>query len=156
MHQLTPRGVPCTTGSGTGATTTVVPGPRDGWVTLGLAGLPEFTVSLEPRAVGALIAALREADSIGVPCQHPVHPERLLGVNPHRWWEHDCTGRPPMELYLLLPNDLQVEVVFDSEAVKALAGTLAWAAAVSGHPGSRACTGPTRGDTVRRPGSRAP
>jgi hypothetical protein len=121
MPDIPPREIPCVTGDGTPATTLVGPDPDGAHVVVQLASTSPFTVSLQ---VEGLIQALRDCDSIGVPCLHAEHGERLLGVNPHLWWEHLDEGPMPMELYLLLPDDQEIEVVFTVKEVVQLISAL--------------------------------
>lgn len=121
MPDISLREIPCATGDGIPATTLVGPGPDDGHVVVHLAATSPFSVSLQ---VEGLIRALRDCDSVGVPCLHAQHGERLLGVNPHLWWEHLDEGPVPMELYLLLPDDQEIEVVFGVQEVAQLISAL--------------------------------
>jgi hypothetical protein len=43
-------------------------------------------------------------------------------VHPHQWWVNPHAARLPMELYLLLPDDQQLVVVFTPEEVDQLVG----------------------------------
>jgi hypothetical protein len=136
MSSISTRTVPCNTDDGTLATTLLSLDRQQ--VQLYLATIEPFTVSLLPRAVDDLVDALRTGDSIGIPCVHAEHGDQLIGVNPHLWWEHLGTGRVPMELYLLLPDDVQIEVVFGTEQVNQLISALrALSAALPSRPAAR-------------------
>jgi hypothetical protein len=104
--------------------TTLRPDRRSRLVTIRLAGSPVFTFSVRGRHIDDLAEALREGDSLGVPCRHATYGEWLLGVHPHQWWVNPHAERLPMELYLLLPEDQQMTVVFTPEQVDDLVGAM--------------------------------
>ncbi|MFI9381430.1 hypothetical protein [Kutzneria sp. NPDC052558] len=104
---------------GTPVVTTIRrPGPRR--IAVSLATTPPFTVVVRGQHIADLAEALREGDSLGVPCRHPRYGDWLLGVHPHQWWINPRAARLPMELYLLLPADQQIVVVFTPEQVDEL------------------------------------
>ena len=109
---------------GTPVVTTVRHDRRQRMVTVRLASTPPFTIVVRGQHIDDLAEALREGDSLGVPCRHPVHGDWLLGVHPHQWWVNPHAERLPMELYLLLPDDQQIVVVFSPEQVDELAFAL--------------------------------
>lgn len=115
-----PRSVPCRLPDGTVTVTTVRHDRRCRMVTIRLAGAFLFTISVRGRHIEELAEALREGDSLGVPCRHAEHGDWLLGVHPHQWWVNPHAERLPMELYLLLPDDQQVIVVFTPDEVDQL------------------------------------
>ncbi|HEY0499330.1 MAG TPA: hypothetical protein VGD48_26530 [Kutzneria sp.] len=93
--------------------------------TIRLAGAAVFTVTVRGQHLDELAEALREGDSLGVPCRHATYGDWLLGVHPHQWWVNPRAPRLPMELYLLLPEDQQAIVVFTPDEVDELMGTMA-------------------------------
>ena len=100
---------------GTPGVTTVRNDRRSRAATIRLGGHKSFTVTVRGQHIDDLAEALREGDSLGVPCRHPEHGDWLLGVHPHQWWVNPQAKRLPMELYLLLPADQQMVVVFTPE-----------------------------------------
>jgi hypothetical protein len=98
---------------------------RQRLVTIRLASTPPVVVAVRGRNLDDLAEALREGDSLGVPCRHPQHGDWLLGVHPHQWWVNPHAARLPMELYLLLPADQQIFVVFTPDEADQLAASLA-------------------------------
>jgi hypothetical protein len=113
---------------GTRVVTTVRHDRRQRMVTIRLAGAPTFTFTVRGQHIDDLAEALREGDSLGVPCRHAEHGPWLLGVHPHQWWVNPHAERLPMELYLLLPADQQMVVVFTPEEADALASAMPVAA----------------------------
>lgn len=109
---------------GTPVVTTIRRDSRQRMATLRLASTPPFTVVVRGQHIDDLAEALREGDSLGVPCRHAEHGPWLLGVHPHQWWVNPHAQRPPMELYLLLPADQQIIVVFTPEQADELASAL--------------------------------
>ncbi|MFC0435999.1 hypothetical protein [Kutzneria buriramensis] len=105
---------------GTRVVTTIRHDRRARMATIRLADIPPFTVVVRGQHLADLSEALREGDSLGVPCRHAVHGDWLLGVHPHQWWVNPHAARLPMELYLLLPDDQQLVVVFTPEEVDQL------------------------------------
>ena len=97
---------------GTPVVTTIRRNGQQLAVTLCLANTAPFTVVVRGQHLRDLAEALREGDSLGVPCRHPEYGDWVLGVHPHQWWVHPRAERLPMELYLLLPEDQQIVVVF--------------------------------------------
>lgn len=112
--------VPSRLPDGTRVVTTVRRDRRARMATIRLADTPPFTVTVRGQHLDDLFEALREGDSLGVPCHHAVHGDWLLGVHPHQWWVNPHAARLPMELYLLLPDDQQLVVVFTPEEVDQL------------------------------------
>jgi hypothetical protein len=119
-----PRSVPCRLPDGTRTVTTVRHDRRSRLVTVRLTEAPVFTFTVRGRHIDELVEALREGDSLGVPCRHATYGDWLLGVHPHQWWVNPRAARLPMELYLLLPEDQQALVVFTPDEVEQLMGTL--------------------------------
>lgn len=112
--------VPCRLPDGTRVVTTIRCDRRARLATVRLANTPPFTFIVRGQHIDDLAEALREGDSLGVPCRHPQHGDWLLGVHPHQWWVNPQAERLPMELYLLLPDDQQIIVVFTPEEVDQL------------------------------------
>lgn len=119
-----PQSIPCRLPDGTPVITTVRHDRRQRMATVRLACTPPFTFVVRGRHMDEMVEALREGDSLGVPCRHAVHGERLLGVHPHQWWVHPHAERLPMELYLMLPGDQQLVVVFTPDQVDQLTSAL--------------------------------
>jgi len=115
-----PRTVPCRLADGSSTVTTVRHDRRSRLVTIRLTEAPVFTFTVRGRHIDELVEALREGDSLGVPCRHATYGEWLLGVHPHQWWVNPRAARLPMELYLLLPEDQQVVVVFTADEAEQL------------------------------------
>ncbi|QUQ62661.1 hypothetical protein [Kutzneria sp. CA-103260] len=117
--------VPGRLSDGTPVVTTIRHGRQQRVATIQLGDAAVFTVSVRGRHIDDLVEALREGDSLGVPCRHPHYGDWLLGVHPHQWWVNPRAERLPMELYLLLPADQQIVVVFTPEQVDELASLAA-------------------------------
>ena len=109
---------------GTAVVTTIRRNGQQRAVTLCLANIAPFTVVVHGRHLRDLAEALREGDSLGVPCRHPEYGDWLLGVHPHQWWVNPRAERLPMELYLLLPEDQQIVVVYTPAQADELAAAL--------------------------------
>jgi hypothetical protein len=122
---FSPVSVSCRLVDGTPTTTTVRLDRRCRMATIRLAGTAVFTVTVRGQHLDELAEALREGDSLGVPCRHATYGDWLLGVHPHQWWVNPRAPRLPMELYLLLPEDQQAIVVFTPDEVDELMGTMA-------------------------------
>ena len=120
-----PRSIPCRLPGGTAVVTTVRHDRRSRLVTVRLAASPLFTITVRGQHIDDLAEALREGDSLGVPCRHAEYGDWLLGVHPHQWWVNPHAERLPMELYLLLPDDQQLVVVYTAEQAEELACALA-------------------------------
>lgn len=119
-----PKSVPCRLTDGSPTVTTVRHDRRSRLVTIRLTEAPAFTVTVRGQHIDELVEALREGDSLGVPCRHASYGDWLLGVHPHQWWVNPRAPRLPMELYLLLPEDQQAVVVFTADEVEELLATL--------------------------------
>jgi hypothetical protein len=119
-----PRTVPCRLPDGTAAVTTVRHDRRSRQATIRLTGAVLFTVTVRGQHLAELAEALREGDSLGVPCRHTTYGDWLLGVHPHQWWVNPHAARLPMELYLLLPEDQQAIVVFTPDETEELLDAL--------------------------------
>jgi len=105
---------------GTPVVTTIRHNGQRRMVTIRLGDTDPFTVFVRGQHIDDLVEALREGDSLGVPCRHPEYGDWLLGVHPHQWWVNPRAERLPMELYMLLPKDQQMVVVFTPEQVDEL------------------------------------
>jgi len=109
---FSPVSVPCRLVDGTPTVTTVLHDRRVRQAVIRLTRDRLFTVTVRDQHLAELAEALREGDSLGVPCRHSTYGDWLLGVHPHQWWVNPSARRLPMELYLLLPEDQQAVVVF--------------------------------------------
>lgn len=116
--------VPCRLVDGTPTVTTVRHDRRVRQAAIRLTRAAVFTVTVRDQHLAELAEALREGDSLGVPCRHATYGDWLLGVHPHQWWVNPAAPRLPMELYLLLPEDQQAVVVFTPDEVLELTDTL--------------------------------
>jgi hypothetical protein len=126
-----PHEVECTLVGGGPTTTVIRHDSRRRLVTIKLGGQRPFTIAVRGDHIDELVEALREGDSRGVPGWHRKHGERLLGVHPHQWWEHQHSGQVPMELYLILPDDEQLAVVFTATQLDGLIDELSGSTAPS-------------------------
>jgi hypothetical protein len=105
---------------GTDVVTTIRRNGQQRMITLCLGATAPFTVVVRGQHIDDLAEALREGDSLGVPCRHAQYGDWLLGVHPHQWWLNPRAERLPMELYLLLPEDQQIVVVLTPAEVDEL------------------------------------
>jgi hypothetical protein len=121
---FSPVSVPCRLVDGTPTVTTIRHDRRSRQTAIRLTGAVLFTVTVRGQHLVELAEALREGDSLGVPCRHTTYGDWLLGVHPHQWWVNPHARRLPMELYLLLPEDQQAVVVFTPDEVVELMDTL--------------------------------
>lgn len=129
-----PREVDCALVGGGPTTTVIRHHPCQRLVTIKLGGQPPFALDVRGQHIDELVEALREGDSRGVPGWHRKHGERLLGVHPYQWWQHQHPGQVPMELYLILPDDEQLAVVFTASQLDGLLDALSGTAAENNSP----------------------
>jgi hypothetical protein len=121
---FSPVSIPCRLVDGTPTVTVVRHDRRVRQAVIRLTRASLFTVAVRDHHLAELAEALREGDSLGVPCRHATYGDWLLGVHPHQWWVNPAAPRLPMELYLLLPEDQQAVVVFTADEVEELLDAL--------------------------------